>query len=107
MKEHGRATKSEKLNRCLSRYLSVVQNIYGNLLKRVVLFGSYARGDYHEDSDVDIMIFLDVEPQNERDNIHQLLDVTFDFNMDDTTIIFSGRSVSLMNVIKLEKGLWR
>lgn len=28
---------------------------YGDQLKRIILFGSYARGDFHEDSDLDIM----------------------------------------------------
>ena len=32
--------------------------IYGNRLKAVYLFGSYARGDYHEGSDLDVMIVL-------------------------------------------------
>lgn len=33
--------------------------IYGDRLKAVYLFGSYARGDYHLDSDLDVMIVLD------------------------------------------------
>ena len=33
--------------------------IYGPRLKAVYLFGSYARGDYHEGSDLDVMIVLD------------------------------------------------
>jgi len=33
--------------------------IYGDRLKAVILFGSYARGDYQEDSDLDVMIVLD------------------------------------------------
>jgi|SRR6185503_12574578 predicted nucleotidyltransferase len=32
--------------------------IYGQRLKAVYLFGSYARGDYHEGSDLDVMIVL-------------------------------------------------
>jgi uncharacterized protein len=33
--------------------------IYGDKLKAVYLYGSYARGDYREGSDVDVMILLD------------------------------------------------
>ena len=33
--------------------------LYGQRLKAVYLFGSYARGDYHEGSDLDVMIVLD------------------------------------------------
>ena len=32
--------------------------MYGERLKAVYLFGSYARGDYEESSDVDVMIVL-------------------------------------------------
>ena len=32
--------------------------IYGDKLKAVYLYGSYARGDYREGSDVDVMIVL-------------------------------------------------
>lgn len=33
--------------------------IYGQRLKAVYLFGSYARGDYNQNSDLDVMIVLD------------------------------------------------
>lgn len=33
--------------------------LYGPRLKAVYLFGSYARGDYDENSDLDVMIVLD------------------------------------------------
>jgi predicted nucleotidyltransferase len=32
--------------------------MYGERLERVVLFGSRARGDAHEDSDYDVAVFL-------------------------------------------------
>ncbi len=36
-----------------------LQKIYGERLKAVILFGSYARGDAHPpDSDIDVMIVL-------------------------------------------------
>lgn len=33
--------------------------LYGQRLKAVYLFGSYARGDYNRNSDLDVMIVLD------------------------------------------------
>ena len=33
--------------------------ILGDKVYKIILFGSYARGDYEEDSDVDIMMLLD------------------------------------------------
>ena len=45
----------------LEDYTNDLQKIYGNHLKTVILYGSYARGDYTEESDIDIMILLDIE----------------------------------------------
>lgn len=44
----------------LEQYTEILQKIYGNHLRRVILYGSYARGDYTKDSDIDIMILLDM-----------------------------------------------
>ena len=42
----------------LKRFRKALDRIYGDRLERVVLFGSRARGDAHEDSDYDIAVFL-------------------------------------------------
>ena len=44
----------------LEQYTEILKGIYGNHLKVVILYGSYARGDYRADSDIDIMILLDL-----------------------------------------------
>ena len=38
----------------ISEYVRAVRKIYGHHLKQVILYGSYARGDYTKDSDVDL-----------------------------------------------------
>ena len=47
---------SQKVQSLLLQYLTEVRKIYGSHLKSVILYGSYARGDYTKDSDIDIMI---------------------------------------------------
>ena len=42
----------------LKRFRAALDEIYGDRLERVVLFGSRARGDAGEDSDYDIAVFL-------------------------------------------------
>ena len=44
----------------LDQYTEILRKIYGSHLKIVILYGSYASGDYKADSDIDIMIFLDL-----------------------------------------------
>ena len=47
--------------------LSGVKNIFGEKLKKVILYGSYARGDYDEESDIDIMVLADIERESIRE----------------------------------------
>lgn len=36
-----------------------LKNLYGNRLQKVILFGSWARGDAHPESDIDLLVVLD------------------------------------------------
>jgi predicted nucleotidyltransferase len=42
----------------LKRFRAALDEMYGARLERVVLFGSRARGDAHEESDYDVAVFL-------------------------------------------------
>ena len=42
----------------LKRFRAALDEIYGDRLERVVLYGSRARGDAREDSDYDVAVFL-------------------------------------------------
>ena len=46
----------EALNKA-KEYASIIRNQYDN--SKIFLFGSYANGKYHKDSDIDIAIILD------------------------------------------------
>lgn len=66
----------------LSKYVSELEKIYGAYLKSVILYGSYARGDFSEESDIDIMILLDLDDMLIKKYRHELSGITYDFNMD-------------------------
>ena len=40
---------------------AIMKRHYGERLAKIVLYGSYARGDFHSDSDVDYLVMLDEE----------------------------------------------
>jgi len=38
-----------------------IQNEFGERLNTIILYGSYARGDYNDESDIDIMVLADLK----------------------------------------------
>ena len=58
-------TKNE-LNSILQKLTQIYRSVYGENLVQVILYGSYARGDYHTDSDVDVVAIVQAadEPFN-------------------------------------------
>ena len=59
-----------------------VKKILGKSLRKIILYGSYARGDYTENSDIDLMI-LTTLTDNEIEKIESnIYDLAFDFLMD-------------------------
>ena len=72
----------KNVNKEIQAFVNQVKEILGKRLKKVILYGSYARGDYNSDSDVDVMILLDLSDMDIKGYRHQLSDMTFDFNMD-------------------------
>ena len=66
----------------LKEYAELIKEIYKSALKAVILYGSYARGDFRSDSDVDIMILLDISDVELKAYSQQLSYMTYDFNLD-------------------------
>ena len=66
----------------IEQYVEAVKKIYGSHVRQIILFGSYARGDYREDSDVDIMILVDMSDLELKVYGQQLSYMTYDFNLD-------------------------
>ena len=42
----------------ISQFKSSLQQLYGERLSKLILYGSYARGEAREDSDVDFLVIL-------------------------------------------------
>ncbi|WP_421827845.1 nucleotidyltransferase domain-containing protein [Larkinella sp.] len=51
-------TDLEAVNREVT---DIMKRHYGDRLAKILLFGSYARGDFNEESDVDYLVLLDEE----------------------------------------------
>ncbi len=57
------AKTEAELRQILDELIKNVIPIFGEKLKRVILFGSYARGDYDAESDIDLMFLIDDDAQ--------------------------------------------
>ena len=71
----------EDLSCLLERYKEAVSQILGERLKRIILYGSYARGDFKQDSDMDIMILADIQPEEISNLADRSYDITYDFEV--------------------------
>lgn len=76
------------VNEKIQEFVKEIQQLLGARVKKIILYGSYARGDYNKQSDVDIMILTDLsfeEIENYRDKIS---DIAYDIELN-TGIILS------------------
>jgi predicted nucleotidyltransferase len=51
------------LNTITNEVTQSIKSIVGNKLRKVILYGSCARGDFRDDSDIDIMVLADVRDE--------------------------------------------
>ncbi len=58
-----------------------LKSIYGSHLMGVILFGSYARGDFDKDSDIDIAVILDLERGQESTYRAELIEFSTELDM--------------------------
>jgi predicted nucleotidyltransferase len=52
------------LNEIKEAAYRAAKEVLGDKLEKVSLFGSYARGDFDEESDVDIFVLADIPPED-------------------------------------------
>ena len=73
----------------LTQFRAALNEIYGDRIDRVVLFGSRARGDERPDSDYDIAVFLKSLP-NRWVELDRLADLRGSF-LDETGAFFDAK----------------
>jgi predicted nucleotidyltransferase len=72
------------VKQALEKLQRLLEEVYGERLRGIYLYGSYARGDFHPDSDVDVLIALEgeVSPGQEIDRIgDRVADIGLDHNV--------------------------
>ena len=77
----------ENMEKLLQSYRKTIERETGQEIKEMILYGSYARGDFRKDSDIDIMILADTDETGLKQLESKVMDITYDFNWDHGTEI--------------------
>lgn len=75
----------KRIESLLQLYRNQLTEELGQHIRKVILYGSYARGDFRKDSDIDILILVDLK--DFKDCEDKVYDLTYDFNMENNTEI--------------------
>ena len=71
-----------KIDNVIQEFIKGVKNILGERAKKIILYGSYARGDYNDSSDIDIMILTDLSDEEIVRYRNEILDYAYDIEWD-------------------------
>lgn len=58
-----------------------MRSIFGSHLSKVIIYGSYARGDYQDNSDVDVMILVNLPEEAIKKKENDVYDIAFEIEM--------------------------
>lgn len=72
---------ADNLSALLVEYRKAVEQILEEHFNRMILYGSYARGDFKHDSDMDIMILAEIQPEEISGYADKVYDITYDFEI--------------------------
>ena len=71
-----------KVNNIINEFIAEVNKALGNRVKKIILYGSYARGDFNKSSDVDIMILTDLTDEEIVKYISIICGLAYDIEYD-------------------------
>lgn len=67
-----------QVDEVLQEFIKGIKSILGKRIKKVILYGSYARRDYNKNSDIDIMILTDLTDDEIIKYRNQILDYAYE-----------------------------
>ena len=77
----------------LRRFADDVINLLGTSLVKIILYGSYARGDFHENSDMDVMILTSLDDDGIRKIENSVYDIASDYELSENV------HISVINIL--------
>lgn len=86
---------------CLEPFLQDIRELYGNDLKQVILFGSYARKEQTVDSDINLFVIVEDNLDSLKKKDNALYDASYELTLS------SGVTVHPMAVSKTQFDKWK
>ena len=68
----------KNINSIINVFISKVNSTLSDRIDKIILYGSYARGDYNKNSDIDIMILTDLSDDEIAEYRTKIYDIAYD-----------------------------
>ena len=75
------------IDNIINNFTNKVRELLGDRVKKIILYGSYARGDYKQSSDIDIMILTDLNFEEIEKYRDEISDIAFDIELESGIVI--------------------
>ena len=68
----------DNIKNVINQFVQDTKQTLGDRVKKIILYGSYARGDYNKSSDIDIMILTDLTDEEIEKYRDKISDIAYD-----------------------------
>lgn len=75
------------IDKVVRDFVEEIKKLLGARLKKVILYGSYARGDYNQHSDVDIMILTNLSFKEIEEYRDKISDIAYDIELNTGVVL--------------------
>lgn len=76
-----------QLNTIINEIVRAYKEVYGNNIKAILLYGSYARGDYNDQSDIDFAAIVEGDRIDLQNKLAEVWDKAADLGVENDAVI--------------------
>lgn len=76
-----------QLNKITSQIVEAYRDIYGQSIKNIVMYGSFARGDFDDESDIDFAAIVVGERQELQKKLEEVWDKASDIGLEYDAVV--------------------
>ncbi|MCM1268107.1 MAG: nucleotidyltransferase domain-containing protein [Bacteroidales bacterium] len=82
----------DMIKKSIDQFSQQMEKLFGSHLLKVIVYGSYARGNYQDDSDVDVMVLVNLSETEIKKFENDVYDIAFEIEM--------GMGIDISPIIK-------